>query len=289
MPLALAVGCTTEGPPPQPGSDRALDPGTPVGSLGLPAERSAELAALESQLGALSTLRAGDLIARRATTFQGELGYDPTTAKNLDLIQASSLALSDHELDKLRAQGFVIVPRHQFPHMAYGYTSLYALDLPVYVSLDSILNAVHLSYDAILKGLEQEQLSKELTTMLGAARAQLARGVVRDARTAADLDLYFAVALSLLDGKAASPVQGASDNQVRLLFDAAQRADGIRGVTLFGVARDVDFSQFKPRGHYTDSEQLERYFRASMWLGRTEFRLIETQGDGTSPGSGRRS
>lgn len=47
------------------------------------------------------------------------------------------------------------------------------------------------------------------------------------------------------------------------------------------MRRELDFSQFKPRGHYEDSEELQRYFRATMWLGRTDFRLIETLPDGS--------
>src|SRR5690606_9379358 len=50
---------------------------------------------------------------------------------------------------------------------------------------------------------------------------------------------------------------------------------------LFGVERDMDFSQFTPRGHYTDSEELSRYFKAMMWLGRVDLRPIETQPDGS--------
>ena len=32
-----------------------------------------------------------------------------------------------------------------------------------------------------------------------------------------------------------------------------------------------DYSQYKPRGHYTRSEKLERYFKAMMWYGHTGF------------------
>lgn len=34
-----------------------------------------------------------------------------------------------------------------------------------------------------------------------------------------------------------------------------------------------DFSQFKPRGHYTETPELEQYFRAMIWLGRTDIML----------------
>jgi hypothetical protein len=61
----------------------------------------------------------------------------------------------------------------------------------------------------------------------------------------------------------------------------ATAMQGLQRVELFGVSRDEDFSQFTPRGHYTDSDELKTYFKAMMWLGRIDFRLIETQPDGT--------
>ena len=41
-----------------------------------------------------------------------------------------------------------------------------------------------------------------------------------------------------------------------------------------------DYSQYIPRGHYTRSEELQKYFKAMMWYGRLTFRLrdaFETQ------------
>ncbi|MBI4583246.1 MAG: DUF3160 domain-containing protein [Planctomycetes bacterium] len=40
-------------------------------------------------------------------------------------------------------------------------------------------------------------------------------------------------------------------------------------VALFGCVEKVDFSQFRPRGHYTRSEALKRYFRSMQWVQRT--------------------
>jgi hypothetical protein len=54
----------------------------------------------------------------------------------------------------------------------------------------------------------------------------------------------------------------------------------MESVTLFGVERLEDFSQFTPRGHYTEPP-LSDYFRAMMWLGRVDFRLLETLSDGS--------
>jgi len=282
--LGLTVGCDLldgSGDPPKGGDVRYDEPGTQVGKLTPPASELAARAALDAKLAPLASLTTEQLAAERALPYATSLGFDPLTAQNLDLIQASTLALDDRELDKLRQQGFVIAPRHKFPHMAYGYRTIYGLDLPVYVSLDAILDTVHLSYDAILKGVESTYLTGELERMLTGARERLAAGAVADAGAAKDLDLFLTVALSLLKDHAVAPVAGASASEVEALVAAGKKGQGIRPIELFGSKRDYDFSQMKPRGHYTDSPALERYFRASMWLGRTDFRLIETQPDGT--------
>ena len=51
---------------------------------------------------------------------------------------------------------------------------------------------------------------------------------------------------------------------------------GIETVNLFGLERDVDFSQFQARGHYDKPEELVVYFAAMMWLAVIDFRLVIT-------------
>jgi hypothetical protein len=271
-------------PPPGPGPSPApgipTEPGKAV-ILTLAAADQAALSELQSELAPLQGLTAAALSARHPITFESNLGYDPRTAKNLDLIQASAAALNESELNKLGTQGFAISARQQFPNMAYGYKTIYGLDLPVYISLDSILDSVHQSYEDVLESLEQAWLIPDLRTLLTLARKNLAGGGVTDAQTRKDLDFYLGVALGLLDNKAPQPVAGADAAQLQDFVSRGFAAsDGIKTVTLFGVNRDYDFSQFKPRGHYNDNEELQKYFRAMMWLGRTDFRLIETLSNG---------
>src|SRR6476619_886120 len=45
---------------------------------------------------------------------------------------------------------------------------------------------------------------------------------------------------------------------------------------LFGVKREVDLSQFKPRGHYAGTPALEAYFRGMMWMGRIDLPMLVT-------------
>lgn len=237
-------------------------------------------ASLQEALHAAASLDGTGIAAAYPVPVTAPLGYDPSAAVGMDLIQASSLALNGNELSKLTENGFVITKRKTFPSFAYGYKSIYAEDLPVYVSADSILEAVHRTFDALLSQTEERVLVDELSTLLTGMRAALASAEM-DAGVMKDADLYLGLAASLLGGKLVTPVAGADPAELSSLFALATKASGHQMVKLFGVNRDEDFSQFAPRGHYANSEQLKLYFKAMMWLGRVDLRLVETQGDGS--------
>ena len=69
-------------------------------------------------------------------------------AQGLDRLAASHLGVSDAERQAIARDGFVISARQSFPTFFYGYKAIYADHLPLYVSVDSVIHAVHRSYDA---------------------------------------------------------------------------------------------------------------------------------------------
>ncbi len=69
------------------------------------------------------------------------------------------MGLNDSEMQKLAENGLVISSREQFPNFTYGYGSIYADDLPVFVSADSILYAMHRSYDDVLKAAARRSMT----------------------------------------------------------------------------------------------------------------------------------
>ncbi|HEX6276160.1 MAG TPA: DUF3160 domain-containing protein, partial [Polyangiaceae bacterium] len=296
--VALLAGCGGEAsnPGPGPGSDGSGRGGAGTGNAGAtggtssgsggtatgPESRVQARAALQVELEELADVDAASLRERFPTAFEPAPSYEPGAIAGLDVIQASPLALTGAELHALSGKGFVISGTRAFPSFAYGYASIYMADLPVYISADSILDAVHRSYDAILKTLEEQRLAGELALLLDGMRVRLGAGVGSElaADVRADADTYLAVAASLLAGAVVEPVAGGSRDAVVELVEHANDASGLARPSLFGVTREEDFSQFKPRGHYTDSEALGRYFRAMMWLGRIDFRLFETEPDG---------
>ena len=46
---------------------------------------------------------------------------------------------------------------------------------------------------------------------------------------------------------------------------------------------DEDFSQYKPRGHYTKNGLLETYFQAQMWYGHLHFSILKSKSDEMIP------
>ncbi|UQA58319.1 DUF3160 domain-containing protein [Polyangium aurulentum] len=284
--LTLAAGCSGEAENPPPGTvviPGTEIPGTEIPSTELGAEQKAELDQLIKEKEATANLTAEDFAKKYSVPFSAGISYDATQAEGMALIQASAHKLDADELAKLKDKGFVISDKQNFPTFMYGYESIYAQDLPLYVSADSILYAVHNSYDAILKAVEMASLSPELEKMLGEMRSKLAAGAAAglDPAARADADLLTAVGLSLLTGKPVAPVAGASPDHIEKLVKAANDHAGMIELTIFGSKRLEDFSQFEPRGHYTETEELKRYFRSMMWLGRIDLRIIETQQDGS--------
>jgi len=262
---------------------RASDPApsAPASSVELEVQASV----IEPLLAQLDTAReqtAETLLAEHAVAFESELGHDPRTALGLTEIQGSSLALNAAELERLGQSGFVILRRVQYPSFPYGYFDIYGADLPVYVSADMVLEAVHRSYDEILEAVERAALVPRLSRLLGGMRGRLAAGPPGlSATAAADADFFLTIAQSLLDGAALAPVAGADAGDVRDFVEKANEASGSADMIIFDTEREIDFSQFTPRGHYAGDAVLERYFRAMMWLGRIDLRLIETLPDGS--------
>jgi hypothetical protein len=222
----------------------------------------------------------GETLKREgALPLETELGYDPLAADGLDLIQSSLLPLSEAELAKLGENGFAISKTREFPTFSYGYQSIYSEDLPVYVSADSVLFAVHRSFDEILEQVEYRYLVPELHSLLGSMRELLPRAEFPEPLQG-ELDVYLTLAESLLTGMVLAPASSGDAELIRELYAQAVAGEGHADVSWLGVERDEDFSQFKPRGHYGDMPTLQQYFRAMILLGRADLRLIETKGNG---------
>jgi hypothetical protein len=217
-----------------------------------------------------------------ATAYFSNISADTSLAHPLylDSIQAK-LGLTAGELALLRRNGFVVSQRLSYNSFAAALGDVYNKDLPVFITTDAILHALHMSYDEILKQIELITLAGNLQSALNAMRASLPQLQTLYGSTAAlqtplnDVDVYLTMAASLLAGQKLA-TSYASPGLVDTLWNAVQACAFVNMRLFCYVPRDVDFSQFTVRGHYTESAALGNYFRAMMWLGRIDFLLTPT-------------
>ena len=180
--------------------------------------------------------------------------------------------LTEAQRKALETNGFVVVPdRAEQIYTIYKETA--SRGRPAFVTTDSVLHTFHVLYDYALRQAETQFFIPALTGLMQAmmdASAEQARSTSGPVQAAAlDNLAFFAVARQLLDPQATLPAEVRDKAQAEL--DRIQAHAGVDRSPLFG--RNEDYSQYVPRGHYTRSEELGRYFRAMMWLGRMGFLL----------------
>ncbi len=194
--------------------------------------------------------------------------------------------LTADEIQLLMNNHFMVTERLDFSAIGQAFHDIYIKDMPVFVTTDAILQALHSSYDRILMDLEIELLEPSLAIQLEKMYERMPDLLSKYANAGfdnelGDVDLYITMALSLLRGEAQQAQSDFVDN-----FDdvwQAIQAEQPASMSLFTFeerTRQIDFSQFTVRGHYTkaywkdgESRTLEDYFKAMMWLGRIDFWL----------------
>ena len=191
--------------------------------------------------------------------------------------------LTSYEKQLLADHGFVVTSRLPQQTMISAFADIYTKDLPVFVSTDAILEAVHFSYDRILMDIEKGTIIPALNSLLSGMRGQLptlAQRYSADPRMMPklrDLDVYLTVPLKLL-GNSIGPYFSQNDSVVAVLLQLIAKQHPADVKLFADIPRTIDFSQFTVRGHYTQSPELSQYFQAMMWLGRTEIYLIPPSG-----------
>ncbi len=201
---------------------------------------------------------------------------------------ARRYALTASEKRILAREGFVVLERLGKDGFARAFHSIYQAQLPIYVSIDSILHSVYQSNDVLIARAELATLLPREAHVVDRMHAELrAAAGTYPPEVARDLDVYLTVARSLLgeEGKNVPSALG-TDPESAALIDKARKASGLETVSLFGRSRVVDFSQYAPRGHYASFEEgaLKAYFRASMWLSRLELNLVSRASRSSAPG-----
>jgi hypothetical protein len=173
----------------------------------------------------------------------------------------------------LADNGFVVVAgpwgAGQF-HQAYSLGAFYA-EQPVFVTTDTAYHYWHLAFAKALRDTETEVLLPALEEFAGrlrmAADAQAAELAGTPLAEPAERIARYTQLLEALLGIDPGPYSPEVEAELALVRDHA----GIAVSATTG--QQVDYSLFGPRGHYTRTDDLTRFFVAMSLLGLSPFKL----------------
>jgi len=188
--------------------------------------------------------------------------------------------LTNAEKDKLLQNNFVVISGRESG--GTGYKEMYDIynearedNVPQFITSDAVLHTFHKLYDKILMTAEEEHFIQFLTyidsTLFAAAfeRYNFLEDTFQK-ECFKKLVAYFSVPLAILKDDFIIPA--VVSDTVNLELDLIEAHQGYVLSPLFGAYYE-DYSQYKPRGHYTKTEELKEFFKAMMWHGRQTFIL----------------
>ncbi len=203
---------------------------------------------------------------------------------NLDDIVNFSL-VSDYKMDSIsdlvRQNGFAVwqngLPRWDSigasDDIVACYKNLLGSNLPIFITTDTLLHLYHLQFDETLRDIEEREFIPDINNLTAALLNDALvhyEQLEGDLKQAAERNIaYLSVAQKLIDPNATIP-----EMVYDIVTSELAKIEAHTGFTPSEIfIYEEDFSQYVPRGHYTRSEQLKRYFKTMMWYGRMAFLL----------------
>ena len=223
-----------------------------------------------------------------AGSFISDLNNSLSETRYLDSISIK-YGLTEFEQSLLKKNGFEVSERMNKVSFGEAFLDVFQKDLPVFISTDAILHAFHISYDRILKDVETGILIEKLKLLLQTMHSNqnllyYKYGFIPEMdKMLKDVDIYLTVPLKLFELN----IEPYYSDNASLINEILTNIENLQAgnMNLFSeTCRYIDWSQFKPRGHYAESEfeweqnELPQYFKTMMWLGKIELYLISPQG-----------
>jgi len=234
---------------------------------------------------AMASYYSSEKLIINTSVSQYDLPLVLTSIRNINNIY-SQFYLNEEQKDLLKENGFVVIDHGFENDIIQPYKEMKLANIPIFVTSDTLLHLYHIQFDEILKGIEEREFFGEILYLSKALFDKSIEGyqnyIDSDLKEAARRNIaYLGVGLSLLQ----TPTDGYNDSEAIQTVDFSIPSyvnDEVEGEVAFIESHDgfhdsplflyrEDYSQYKPRGHYTQSEKLKRYFKAMMWYGRTSF------------------
>lgn len=150
------------------------------------------------------------------------------------------------------------MPFYIYDKNAYNY-------IPHYITTDLYLFILHKYFGKFLEKLDENYLSRHLASMVDQTMAGLSSVEYPGQETNQALDwarAYLAITRFALTGEK-QPVPEAWKEVYDLETEGIA---ALSGRTTFIPNETISYAELSPRGHYTSSEEMKRYFRAFKWI-----------------------
>jgi hypothetical protein len=160
----------------------------------------------------------------------------------------------------------------------YAGTGEYSVD---FITTDIYFHAFHMIFDSMLENVETTYLASALKRALASALDELERikpSVVKSSGESEES--YLRAYYTLLTPYALILDVTSNENYSRELNGELGRIVAAAGrEQSYITGAMTDYTQYRPRGHYTKSPELMAYFRAMTWLGEAGLQLFDGNGD----------
>lgn len=216
-------------------------------------------------------------VAYELPSFECRVPAYSTNLKLSNIVNLKQFGEFTQEQREMLAQNGFVVTSGQQEQLFYIYELNEYYMLPSFISTDSVLQVYHVFFDYSLRTLEAQQLMGDLEKLTQSMLDKsvylyenLENSSVRE--QALKNIAFFSVAQLALGKEIPQRVPGKAVDDARAEYALMLEASGFQKSPLFGF--ELDYSQFRPRGHYTRSEAFEKFFRAMMWYGQVPFPLL---------------
>lgn len=202
-----------------------------------------------------------------------------TTETNLsNLVNREQFGeFSEGQMELLIKNNFVVNPTKE-EQLFYIYEDNQYLNLPSFITTDSVLQVYHIFYDYYLRTLENEKLLpilETLTDQMLSSSIEVYNSIENQEIKAAALKniAFIGVAELALEKQLSINMPEEAKSMAKSEFELIEAQGGFEQSNIFPF--ELDYSQYIPRGHYTRSDDFKRYFKAMMWYGQAPFPLYK--------------
>lgn len=173
--------------------------------------------------------------------------------------------------------------------------------IPIFITTDLAAHSQHLIFDRMLQYTEENYFLPQMLELTNDFIKALSARTDAPEQIREQAIQYFQVPQAIMEtaplkfetGNYYEPIQYQDRSEEDILNTLSNYPDAVKNdyelvmnampgkEAIFG--EDEDFTQYKPRGHYTKNKLLETYFRATMWYGHLHFTITKPRENQPTP------